>query len=82
MDTAQGSHQKRSIKVKQFLGDFRSGASDEELMEKYRLGEAGLDRFFNMLVERSILAPEEIEYDLYFESDSMLQRIRNPTETI
>jgi hypothetical protein len=61
MDTAQTSQEKRSIKVKDFLEDFYSGLSDEELAEKYNLTSAGLEKFYEMLLERKILDSAELE---------------------
>jgi hypothetical protein len=73
MDTAQSSQHKRSIKVKEFLEDFRSGASDDELMEKYQLSAAGLERFYGMLVERGILDSEETQSRLWDETPAFAQ---------
>lgn len=61
MNTVQTAQEKRSIKVKDFLDDFRSGSYDAELMEKYHLTPAGLEKFLTMLAERKILSPEEIQ---------------------
>ena len=77
MDTAQSSQHKRSIKVKEFLEDFRSGASDDELMEKYQLSAAVLERFYGMLVERGILDSEETQSRLWDETP----RLRKPNRT-
>ncbi|MEJ2715878.1 MAG: hypothetical protein P8182_01875 [Deltaproteobacteria bacterium] len=61
MDAAQTSQVKRTIKVKDFLEDFRSGRSDEELADKYHLSSAGLEKFYSMLLERKILDAGELE---------------------
>lgn len=61
MDAAQTSQEKRTIKVKDFLEDFRSGQSDGELAEKYHLTPAGLEKFYTMLLERKILESTELE---------------------
>lgn len=61
MNTVPSSHEKRSIKVKEFLNDFQSGLSDMQLLRKYNLTPVGLDKFYGMLVERGILDSEEIQ---------------------
>jgi|GEM_PF-1185354 len=61
MDTAQTSHEKRSIKVKDFLQDFRGGMPDRDLMEKYDLSATGLEKFYNMLLDRNIIDYTEFE---------------------
>lgn len=61
MDTAQSSHEKRSIKVKDFLQDFRSGMPDRDLMERYDLSATGLEKFYNMLLDRNIIDIAEFE---------------------
>lgn len=61
MSTVQNSQEKRTIRVKDFLDDFRSGMSDEDLLVKYNLTPTGLDKFYGMLQDRGILDIEEIE---------------------
>jgi hypothetical protein len=61
MNAEQTSQEKRSIKVKDFLDDFRTGASDEELIAKYHLTPSGLQKFLDLLTERGILDPKEID---------------------
>jgi hypothetical protein len=61
MDTAQSSHEKRSIKVKDFLEDFRCAMPDRDLMEKYDLSATGLEKFYNMLLDRNIIDYAEFE---------------------
>ncbi len=61
MNTVPSSHEKRSIKVKEFLNDFQSGLSDMQLLRKYNLTPVGLDKFYGMLVERGILETGEIQ---------------------
>jgi len=61
MSTVQNSTEKRTIKVRDFLDDFHSGTSDEDLLLKYNLTPAGLDKFYEMLTERGILDREEVE---------------------
>ena len=61
MNTVQSDPQKRSIKVKDFLVDFRDGLSSDDLMQKYHLTPAGLDRFYTLLVDRGVLDSVELE---------------------
>lgn len=61
MSTVQNSHEKRTIRVKEFLDDFRAGIPDDELLPKYNLTTVGLEKFYTMLQERGILEPQEIE---------------------
>lgn len=61
MNMAQTTQEKRSIKVKDFLDDFRSGSYDADLMEKYHLTQAGLEKFYTMLSERHILSASELQ---------------------
>jgi hypothetical protein len=76
MDTAQSTQHRRSIKVKDFLEDFRSGASDDQLMEKYQLSATGLERFYGMLVERGILDSEETQSRLWDDSPAFAEAPR------
>ncbi|MBI4966447.1 MAG: hypothetical protein HY913_24415 [Desulfomonile tiedjei] len=60
MNAAPSTQEKRSIKVKDFLADFRSGTGDETLLAKYHLTPVGLEKFYAMLVEREILRQDEL----------------------
>lgn len=60
MNTVPSSHEKRSIKVKEFLNDFQSGLPDMQLLRKYNLTPVGLDKFYGMLIERGIIDAGEI----------------------
>ncbi len=66
----QANQEKRTIKVKDFLDDFRSGMIDSEILEKYHLTQGGLDKFYSMLIERGILEHQELE-DHYSRDGSM-----------
>lgn len=57
----QTNQEKRTIKVREFLDDFRAGYSDIEIMQKFNLTSVGLDKFFGMLVDRGILHQAELE---------------------
>lgn len=61
MNMAQNTQEKRTIKVKEFLDDFRSGMADQELQEKYHLSQLGLEKFYGMLMDRGILSPQELQ---------------------
>jgi hypothetical protein len=61
MNTVQSTQEKRTIKVKDFLEDFRSGTSDQDLQLKYHLTPLGLEKFYGMLMEREILTAEELQ---------------------
>jgi hypothetical protein len=61
MNMAQNTQEKRTIKVKEFLEDFRSGMSDQELQERYHLTQLGLEKFYGMLMDRGILSPQELQ---------------------
>ncbi|MEW6140044.1 MAG: hypothetical protein AB1733_17605 [Thermodesulfobacteriota bacterium] len=60
MNTVQEGQEKRTIRVREFLDDFYSGASDDNLMTKYRLSATGLERFYDMLQDKGILDPDEL----------------------
>ena len=59
MNTVQSTQEKRTIRVKAFLEDFRGGACDADLKTKYNLTSAGLERFFSLQIERDIIDQEE-----------------------
>jgi hypothetical protein len=61
MNTAQTIQEKRTIRVKDFLDDVRSGMNDRQLLQKYYLSELGLEKFYAMLEERGILTAEDIQ---------------------
>ena len=77
MNAEQTSQEKRSIKVKDFLDDFRAGANDEELIAKYHLTPSGLQKFLAMLTERGIVGPEEIE-DRYAAAAEAVEQVQAP----
>ncbi len=61
MNTNQCSPEKRTIKVKDFLEDFHAGISDGELLRRYHLTPAGLEKFYSMLLERHIIDTRELQ---------------------
>jgi hypothetical protein len=68
MNTAQSNQEKRSIKVKDFLADFRGGNPDSEMLKKYHLTPVGLEKFYNMLLERGIVTKAELQEHYRLES--------------
>jgi hypothetical protein len=61
MNTADSTQEKRTIKVKDFLEDFRAGMDDGGLQLKYHLTQVGLEKFYSMLMDRGILSPQELQ---------------------
>jgi len=61
MNTTQTSQEKRTIKVKDFLNDFHADMPDGELLKRYHLTPAGLEKFYSMLLDRRILGPQELQ---------------------
>lgn len=61
MNIVHSTQEKRTIKVKDFLEYFRAGCTDTQLMEKFHLTPAGLDRFYGLLLERQILRSADFE---------------------
>ncbi len=51
---------KRTIVVKDFVFDLRSGKSDLELMERYQLDARGLENALKKMVEVQALQPDEV----------------------
>lgn len=62
MNTVQTSQEKRTIKVKDFLDDFHAGMPDGELLKRYHLTPAGLEKFYSMLLDRHILGSQELQH--------------------
>jgi uncharacterized protein (DUF433 family) len=80
MNTFQNGQERRSIRVREFLEDFHAGVMDEDLLAKYRLTPAGLEKFYSMLQERGILSPDEIA-SRYAEQDDAVEEDRAVAET-
>jgi hypothetical protein len=51
---------KQKINVKRFLEDFRTGKTDDQLMAKYGLAPASLDKLLTKLMDESLLESGEI----------------------
>ncbi len=60
MNSVPGNSDRRTIKVKDFLDDYRSAIGDLDLMTKYGLSIRGLDKFVQLLVDRRILSSDEV----------------------
>lgn len=69
MNTSQANQEKRTIRVKDFLDDFRGGMPDDGILRKYHLTPVGLEKFYGMLLERGILASHEI--DKHYRQESL-----------
>jgi len=50
----------RTIFIRHFVEHVRSGYTDAELMEKYRITEKELRTVFRTLAERHLLLPDEV----------------------
>jgi hypothetical protein len=48
------------IVIRQFLEDVRSGYTDRELMEKYKIGERELRIVFRKLAEKHLVMPYQV----------------------
>jgi hypothetical protein len=68
MSTVHSNQEKRSIRVKDFLDDFRNSIPDAEMLKKYRLTPVGLEKFYHMLVERGIVTKAELKEHYRLES--------------
>lgn len=53
-------HGKLKIKLRDIVGDIKSGMSDSELMEKYRLSAKGLNRVFQKLIGTGVIDAADI----------------------
>jgi hypothetical protein len=68
---------KRSIDTNEVVADIRSGATDVELMEKYKLSSRGLQRLFAKLVEAGAVMPDDISCRSISYDDSVtLRKVR------
>ena len=63
-----GKGPKVTIKVKSFVADIRSGASDKALIEKYTLNEDMLPKIFDQLIAAGHISEEELQDRTFFES--------------
>jgi hypothetical protein len=52
---------KRVIRSKEVIADIRSGMSDLELTEKYRVSPVGLERLLGHLVDSGLIGERELE---------------------
>lgn len=63
----------QKIKAKRFLEDYRAGTSDAELMKKYALSRASLDKLLEKLVAQDLLDPSEVRSGLTFPATIALE---------
>ncbi len=61
----------RTIHAKAFVQDFRLGATDAELMAKYRISPSGLRSAFRKLLRAGALKREELEFRSVTFSDTV-----------
>lgn len=52
--------QRKGIKPKEFVKDFRNGLSDSDLMNKYQISARGLQTLLSKLINKGILTSEEM----------------------
>jgi hypothetical protein len=80
MNTIQTSQEKRTIKVKDFLDDFHAGMPDGELLKRYHLTPAGLEKFYSMLLDRHILSSHDIQHHYRLESQRQAEALKEEEE--
>ena len=68
---------KRRIDTKELVADIRSGVTDVELMEKYKLSSRGLQRVFTKLVDSGAVMADDLSGRSISHVDSVtLQKVR------
>jgi hypothetical protein len=80
MNTIQTSQEKRTIKVKDFLDDFHAGMPDGELLKRYHLTPAGLEKFYSMLLDRHILKSQDIQHHYRLENQRQAEAPKDEEE--
>jgi hypothetical protein len=80
MNTIQTNQEKRTIKVKDFLDDFHAGMSDGELLKRYHLTAAGLEKFYSMLLDRHILSSKDIQHHYRLENQRQAEAPKDEEE--
>jgi hypothetical protein len=60
---------KKTVSVKRFLTDFRSGASDADLMTRHGLDRKGLQKMLSILEERQLVPVEDLKRNRDASSD-------------
>jgi len=69
--------QKRRIGTREIVSDIRSGLTDVELMEKYKLSSRGLQKVFKKLVDAGALLEHELyDRDFTYRDSATLRKIR------
>jgi hypothetical protein len=64
---------KKVIQAKQFIADVRSGFTDEDLCEKYKLTESDLPRLFKKLIQAKGMTAEELENRTIAQTDPTMR---------
>jgi len=64
---------KRVIQANKFIADIRSGTTDLQLVEKYKVSPRGLDSLLRHLVESGLITERELEEREQF-TDSLIIR--------
>jgi hypothetical protein len=64
---------KRVIRANKFIADIRSGATDPQLVKKYKLSPRGLHSLLRHLVESGLITERELEEREQF-TDSLIVR--------
>lgn len=67
---------KKTVSVKKFLADFRSGASDVDLMARHGLDQRGLHKMLSVLEERQLVPAEELKRNRYEPPDEQQEQER------
>jgi uncharacterized protein (DUF433 family) len=68
---------KRRIDTKEIIADIRSGGTDVELMEKYKLSSRGLQRVFTKLVDSTVLTGDDLSgRNISYDDSVTLKKVR------
>lgn len=62
---------KREIHAKEIMKDLKLGATDDELMDKYRLTTKGLKSLFTKLLKAKLISKEEFDWRPTFWDDTV-----------
>jgi hypothetical protein len=74
---------KRRIDTKELVADIRSGVTDVELMEKYKLSSRGLQRVFNKLVDSGSVMVDDISgRSISYDDSVTLKKVRGSVRAL
>ncbi len=62
---------KREIHAKEIMNDIKLGATDDELMEKYRLTAKGLKSLFTKLLKAKLISKDQFDWRPTFWDDTV-----------